>query len=147
MKKLILTLMISVIGLTLCNPAHANSRRAIQKKLTISGVDVTATNIANGNTVTTDGLFQTNNVGFSSMILLMSGDVAITYEVSKDNINWYPPYTTSGTTLTDASGIVSSVTANRWIVLPSKLAPYIRYKFTSTGASSITADTIWQDEY
>lgn len=126
-------------------PAFAG-KRATSKTLTISSVPISSYAIGSGLTVTSDSVYQSGNVGFASMILLVSGTVTVSQQVSQDASNWYTPYTTDGTSLTSSGGIVSSLNANRWIILPAKLSPYVRYIFASTGASTITAKTIWQDE-
>lgn len=141
MKKLLILALLLLLPLT----AHAG-KQATTKLLTASDQIISSYAISNGITVTTDSIYQPGNVGFSSMALDVSGNVAVSYQVSKDGTKWYSPYTTDGASLTDVSGIVTSVTADRWIILTAKLAPYVRYKFTSTGSSTITATLVWQDE-
>lgn len=139
MKKLIVFL----IAISFCLSAEAGVR-ATQKVLTISGTAISGTAVGSGVTVTSDSLYQTGNVGYSSMLLLVSGQVDISYQVSRDGSNWYTPYTTDGSSLTAVGGIASNVTADRWIVLPTRLAPYVRYIFAADSSSTISSNVIWQ---
>lgn len=141
MKKFIIIVLLLII------PSIAFAgKKATSKNLTTSGVLISSYAISNGSTVTSDSIYQPGNVGFSSLVMNVSGNIAISYQVSKDNSNWFDPYTTDGASLTNVGAIVSSITADRWIILTAKLAPYIRYKFISTGSSTISANVIWQDE-
>lgn len=142
MRKILLVLLAIIF---LSTPAYAG-KRATSKTLTISNVPISATVVGAGVTVTSDSLLQTGNVGFSSLILDVSGNIAVSYQVSRNGSTWYTPYTTDGSSLTAAGTIASSVTANRWIVLPTKLAPYVRFVFASTGSSTISSTYVWQDE-
>lgn len=142
MKILNLLVLFVLIGLS---PSWA-AKRAEVKQLTISGVAVNAYAIGSGVTVTSDSVYQTGNLGFLALATQVSGNVGITYQVSYDNINWWTPYTTSSGSLTAAGTIATSITSNTWIVATAVLAPYMRFIYASTGSSTITADTLWQDE-
>lgn len=140
MRKIILIL----IFLAICNPAFA-MKKATSQKLKISNAPITDY-VVSGTTVTSDSLYQTGNVGFTSLLVKVSGTISIAYQVSNDGSVWYTPYTTDGTTLTSAGAIATGVTADRWIILTAKLAPYIRFSFTSAGSSTISATAIWQND-
>lgn len=142
MKILKLLVIFLLIGLV---PAFA-AKRAEVHQLTVGGVAVNGYVIGSGNTVTSDSVYQTGNLGFLSLATQVSGNVGITYQVSYDNLNWWTPYTTSTGTLTSIGTIATSITSNRWIIAIAVLAPYTRFVYTSTGSSTITADTLWQDE-
>lgn len=141
MKKIILILAVLLISTNVWA-----GKKATQKTLTISSVPVSAYVIANGVTATSDSVYQAGNVGFAALLMKVSGTIDVSYEVSRDSSEWYPPYTTDGSSLTAANTVVTGLTANRWIILTAKLAPYIRFKFTSTGSSTISSYYVWQDE-
>ena len=119
-------------------------KKAQTKQLTSSGVNILSTTTSNP--ITSDGVYQSGNLGFMSLVVNITGNVSISYQLSFDNINWFTPSTTDGTNLTSAGGIVTSLTTNAWIVLTAMLAPYVRFIFTPSGSSTITANTLWQDE-
>ncbi len=120
-------------------------KKSQRKRLTVAGVDLSAT-VVNNASITTDGVYQPGNIGFMSLVSKITGNVAITYQISFDNITWFTPSTTDGTTLTSVGTIVTGQTSDCWIILRAILAPWIRFVFTSTGSSTITGDAIWQDE-
>lgn len=125
-------------------------KRVQRKRLTqtVAGVttnikDVVVTN----STVTTDGVFQSGNWGFMSLVnKIAGGAIAITYQLSYDGSTWFTPSTTDGTTLTAAGTIVAAATSDCWIILNARMAHYIRFIYTVTGTSTLTADALWQDE-
>ena len=145
MRILKLLFVFLLIGLV---PAFANQKRTEVKQLTVGGVAINGTAIAANNTVTSDSIYQSGNEGFLALATQIdaSGAVGISYQISYDNVNWWTPYTTSSGTLTAAGTLVTSLTANRWVVATAILAPYMRFVYVSTAASHITADTLWQDE-
>ncbi len=143
MKILKLFLLFMLIGLS---PSWA-AKRAEVKQLTVGGVAVNGYSIGSGVTVTSDSVYQTGNLGFLAIATQVIGNVSINYQVSYDNINWWTPYTTSSGSVTSAGLIASSITSNTWIISTAVLAPYMRFIYASTGGlSTITADTLWQDE-
>ncbi len=142
MRILKLAILFLLIGLA---PVWA-AKRAEVKQLTIGGVAVNGYAIGSGATVTSDTVYQNGNLGFMALATQVSGNVGITYQVSYDNNLWWTPNTTSAGTLTAAGTIATSITSNSWIITTAVLAPYLRFVYASTGASTITADTIWQDE-
>lgn len=142
MKILKLAILFLLIGLSTSWAA----KRAEVKQLTIGGVNVNGYVIPSGLTVTSDSVYQTGNLGFLSLATQVSGNVGISYQVSYDNNLWWTPNTTSGGTLTAAGTLATSITAKQWIITTFVLAPYLRFIYSSTGSSTITADTLWQDE-
>lgn len=142
MRILKLLVLFMLVGLI---PAFA-AKRAEVHELTIGGVRANGYAISSGATVTSDSVYQTGNLGFLAIVTQVNGTVGITYQVSYDNNTWWTPYTTSAGTLTAAGNIATSINANTWIISTAVLAPYMRFIYSSTGASTITADTLWQDE-
>lgn len=141
MKKIFL---ITLLLIAMSGQAFA-MKKVTSQKLKISGVPITDT-VINGVTVTSDSVYQTGNVGFSALLTKVSGSINISYQVSNDNSNWYTPYTTDGSTLTSAGAIATAVTADRWIILTARMAPYIRFIFVSAGSSTISSTAIWQND-
>lgn len=145
MRKFNLVIVSLLALIILSTPAFAG-KRVTSKKLLISGAPITDYAIGSGATVTTDSLYQSGNVGFTSLLTKVSGSVTISYQVSNDNSNWYTPYTTDGSSLTAAGAIASAITTDRWVILTAKLAPYVRFIYASSGSSTISSTAIWQDE-
>lgn len=142
MRTLKLLVLFLLIGLV---PAFAAKKSEV-KNLTIGGTAVNAYVISSGATVTSDSLYQPGNLGFLSLATKVSGNVSISYQVSYDNVTWWTPYISSSGTLTSIGTIVSSITADSWIISTAVLAPYTRFIYASTGSSTITANALWQDE-
>lgn len=139
MRKIIL-----VIALFLFSAQAEAGLKVTQKQLTISGSPVSNYAVGSGVTVTSDSIYQTGNVGYGSMLLLVSGSVNASFQVSRDGSNWYTPYTTDGVSLTAAGSIVSTLTDDSWIVLPIRMAPYVRFVFQANSSSTISANYQWQ---
>ncbi|MCK4248679.1 MAG: hypothetical protein KAX15_02760 [Candidatus Omnitrophica bacterium] len=85
-------------------------------------------------TYTSNGVSTVWSNGFCSLLVKTSaGSLAISFEVSDDNVDWYTPKDTSGNDL----GIIETALASgKWIVFPPQIAQYIRFKFVITGADS-----------
>jgi len=151
MKILRLALLFLLIGLV---PAFAAPKRVELHKLTISGTAVDTYLIASSQTVTTDSIYISGNNGYQSLVVTTGGNngaVTIDTQVSYDNTNWFTPYSMNSPTndtLTAQGRIADGITANRWIILPWTLSPYVRFKFAvgSVTNDTITAETLWQDE-
>lgn len=140
MKKLFLSMLVLlVLGST------AFASRTTYKTLRISGAEINSYAIPSGATITSDSVYQAGNIGYGSLLTSVSGNVTISQQVSIDGTNWFTPYTTDGSTLTTAGTIASAVTADRWIILTAKLAPYVRFVYASSGASTITSKYVWQN--
>lgn len=140
LKFLLLFLLIGII------PALAAPNRVEIKQLTVSGIPVTGDSLSNGQQLVSDSIYQMGNNGFLSVATQVSGNVSLSYQVSYDNINWWTPNTSSSGTLTSIGTIATSLTSNTWVISQAVMAPYMRFIYTSTGSSVITADALWQDQ-
>lgn len=101
------------------------------------------------NSVTTTAAIKTrDNVGNMSFVITVSGgNVQVTQQVSLDNVIWFAPSTTDGTTLTSVPGVVSSLATSSWIVLTSRMAPYTRFLISPvSGTPVVTAQIAYQSE-
>jgi hypothetical protein len=146
MRKILVGLMALCL---MAGTAHATAFRVNSQLLKVSGVPMNNYTIATSSTVTRDSVYQMGNVGFQSLATMVRGanaSITITYQVSYDNANWFTPYNTASGVLTSAATISTSQSADRWIVAPAMLAPYIRFNFAqgAGGTGTITADTLWQ---
>lgn len=141
MKILKLLILFILLGINISFAAV----RTEYKNLTIAGAPVIAYNISSGATVTSDSVYESGAYNYNGLATIVNGSVKITYQASYDNINWWTPNTTSAGTLTATGVLATSVTSNTWVSFPAVVAPYIRFNYQSTGASSITAETLWQD--
>ena len=146
MKKIIM----GVIALCLMTGvANATAFRVNDVRLKVSGTPINNLVIATSSTVTSDSVYENGNVGFQSIATMVRGtnaSVTISYQVSNDNSTWWTPYNTNLGVLSSAATLSTSQTADRWVVVPAMLAPYIRFQFVqgSGGTATITADTLWQ---
>jgi len=92
----------------------------------------------------TDEIEQAYSKGHCSLLVLTSaGSLAITYEVSDDNVSWYTPKDTDGNAL---NVIATAMTANTWVVFSPTLAEYVRFKFILTGSNSTVTAIFTQME-
>jgi len=74
--------------------------------------------------------------GYASLLVASSaGSLAIAYEVSYNGQDWYTPVDTDGNDLSVVYAALT-VTAGAWISFGPIAAPYLRFKFTLTGANS-----------
>lgn len=122
-------------------------KKVENKQLTVSGVNLKAYSTTNNGTVTTDGVYQSGNLGFLTLALqVTAGSLAVSYQISFDNVTWFTPYSTDGTNLTAIGNIAAAVTTNVWVVLQALLGHYVRFVFVSTGVSTFSANALWQDE-
>ena len=143
MKKILISLGIILV---LAGRAYAGNNINIQQ-LRISGVPISDKALTSGVMVTSDSVRIKGNTGFSALVMECSGDVDITFQVSTDGTTWYSPYTTDGSSLTAAYEIVTALDADRWIVLPTRLAPYVRFRFDPDATSTISATYLYQEGY
>lgn len=145
MKKLILGLFL-LIGLgqnCFASSALFNTMDSILNDS--SGTLMKSYAIGSGATVNSAAIQQNDNSGYGALVVTITGNVAISLQVSNDNATWYTPYTTSGTTLTSVGPIVSALTSTRWIVITPQLAQYIRFVFVDSGSgSTVTVHYIYQ---
>lgn len=109
----------------------------------ISKADIKATALSNGTTYYTDPIQTKYSKGWSVLLVLLTGgsdSVTISLEVSDDGGTFYSPYTTDGSSLTDAGGIATSLTTSSWIDISSRvrLAPWCRFKIVAGANSTMT---------
>ena len=75
----------------------------------------------------------------SLLVVTSAGSLALTYQVSDDETNWYDPEDTAGAAL---GGINAAVTVgSNWIVFNPSLARYTRIVAVLTGANSTVSMT------
>ena len=145
--KIFKTILMSLLLICLIMPtAYARKFVQINPMVDSSGTALESYSMTNQVKVTTSGIDVEQNTGFNSILVLCSGDVDLSYQISMDNTNWYYPYTTDGSTLTSAATIATAITSNRWIVFPARLAKYIRFFFEPDSASTVSAYLIYQEE-
>lgn len=90
------------------------------------------------------GINQKYSKGHCALLVLTSaGSLAITFELSDDDINYYVPYDSNGNAL---NSIATTLIANRWIIFVPQLANYIRFKFVLTDSNSTVSATYKQME-
>lgn len=141
MKKIFL--LVGIISLLAFN-VYAAKNANWQTLNTSSGTPISS--LAIDSTQFTEAIRNSSNVGYSSLLLEVSGQVDVTYQLSNDGSNWWTPYTTDGSTLTAAGSIASNLTASRWIILNYRVAPYIRFILSEDSASTVSAYYIQQHE-
>ena len=92
----------------------------------VSGVIIDDTYMAIGESVTTDGIIITENVGFAavSLDLTPGSDVDVSFQVSHDDITYWTPKDTSNATLGDIS---TAITEDRWIRFTPQPDKFMRF--------------------
>src|SRR3990167_7056403 len=123
-----------ILVILLLGQGISSATNFINKTKLISDVDNTLIDdyvINSDVTVTTESVEQRNNNGFANLLITGIGDLDVSIETSIDGTNWYTPYTTDGTTLTAAGTIVDSWLTDKWIILTSRMADYVKFKFLS----------------
>ena len=74
--------------------------------------------------------------GYTALLVLTTaGSLTITFEVSADGLTFYTPYDPDDNNL---GAVVTSLTSDRWINFPPRIANYIRFKAVIAGANSTT---------
>lgn len=101
-------------------------------------------------TYTSSGIKVDRVGGFTSLLVKTStGTLAITYQVSTDNTNWYTPYDTDGNAL---NVIATAMGSNTWVEFDPTIAQYVRFVFVLTvenpaftAASTVSAYLIYNE--
>ena len=155
MKRLLIALI--MVGL-LCSPAHA--KRFFVQELEIkaaSGVTfATSHAMASGTGIYTAPLIVDNNVGFATLYvdgrgqngLGTASDVDISVEYSMDGINFYTAYTSdmAGTITAEGNLVTAQGTTERWIIVPVRMAKFLRFLFDPDAESMLRAKLIYQQQ-
>ena len=81
--------------------------------------------------------------GYSAVLVSTTDSITLTLEVSLDNVNFYTPYSSDKN---DLGYIVSGLTANRYIVINTCLAKFMRFKMVVNANSTTTLKFIQQEE-
>jgi hypothetical protein len=152
MKKLLLTLI--VLGL-FCSPAHAK-RYFIEEPEVIAASGVTfraSHSMASGTGIYTAPIVVDKNVGFTTLYVdgrcnSCTTDVDISAQYSMDGVNFYTAYTTNmdGTITAEGNIVTALGNVERWIVVPVRMAKFMRFLFDPDAASTIRAELIYQQQ-
>lgn len=144
--KRFLSIIAVIAMIFLSSPAYAVKNMSWNTLEDINGTAISSYALT-GDYVASTAINNSNNAGYSSFYLsITSGQVDIHWQVSYDGITWESPYTTDGSSLTAVGSIASNVTASRWIVLPYRAAPYIRFLIYKDTNANISAYYIQQNE-
>lgn len=131
-----------ILPLVFCASAQAGYMINSKNLVAASNDTVISTYPVGTSTVTSKGVHQPNNEGYSNLLVVVpAGSVTVDIQVSQNGTTYYDPYTTDGSSLTDASQIVTGLTASRWITLSAKMAPYVRFVFTGASADTVISAT------
>lgn len=149
LRKIITAIMILTLSATV-SYAQRGTNLVHSQQLAVSGTAVSSYALTTGTLVSTDSIDTRASNGYAALLIDVSGgsdDLDIYFQVSKDGTNWFYPYTTDGSSLTNASGVAVAVTADRWIDISSrvKIAPFIRFQFDPDANSTITATYLQQE--
>ncbi len=94
--------------------------------------------LANGSTTYTESLPFSHSDGFTALLIKTDDSITITFEVSVDGENWYPPYDVDGTLL---DPVVTTLSADRWVMFAPQIAGLVRFKVVAN-ADVITSLTL-----
>ncbi len=150
-KKLIGTFCL-LACLLFTQPCFAVKIAVYKGVLDASGNLLSNYNISAGNTVYSEPINVTNNVGYCTVIITENnssglGSIDLSVEYSVDGTNWYTAYTSSGGVLTADDKIVSALqNSTRWIVYTPRLSRLMRYKIYANADSTVTLIHIQQEE-
>ncbi len=151
MKKLILTAITIGLFLSLAFPASARQYATSGTILNdVTGTSLDDFALTSGSAVYTEAVNVTNNIGFASLLITEdksggAGDVDISIEYSEDGKNFYTAYTTNGSGTLTAEGLIVEGLQNvtRWIILPIRMAKFIRLKLDPDANSEVTVRFIY----
>jgi len=143
-----------MVGL-LCSPAHAK-RFFVQEEeiIAASGVTFAASHsMASGTGIYTAPIIVDNNVGFATLYVDGRGngfatDVDISVEYSMDGINFYTAYTSdmAGTITAEGNLVTAQGVTERWIIVPVRMAKFMRFLFDPDAESMLRAKLIYQQQ-
>ena len=81
--------------------------------------------------------------GFCGMLMIVGGvSTTVTQQVSLDGSTFYDPVDSDGNAL---GQVCSAITADAYHQFSPVIAPYIRFKFVTTGASVTAAKLVSQE--
>lgn len=89
------------------------------------------------------GLKVDKSNGYSGILIKTTDEISLSLEVSLDNVTFYTPYTADKN---DLGYIISGLTADRFIVITTCLAKYIRFKMVVSADSTTSLTFIQQEE-
>ena len=152
MRRILIALI--MIGL-FCSPAHA--KRFFVEEVhfsAASGVTFAASHaMASGTGIYTEAIIVDNNVGFATLYVDGRGngvtsDVDISVEYSMDGINFYTAYTSdmAGTITAEGNLVTAQGLTERWIIVPVRMAKFMRFLFDPDALSTIRAKLIYQQQ-
>jgi len=110
------------------------------------GAELAAATVGIATTVYSETIKLEKNLGYNGLLVVGTGGMAITYEVSFDGgTTFYPPYDTDGSLIDNI--IAAWDGSQNAIVFEPVLNIHMRIKFVGgVGASSITVDHIYAEE-
>jgi hypothetical protein len=112
--------------------------------LDASGVEWTSKAVlAATGTYYSTGIRVDKSNGYSAILISTTDSITLTLEVSLDNVTFYTPYSSDKN---DLGYIVSGLTADRYIVINTCLAKFIRFKMVVHANSTTTLKFIQQEE-
>ena len=137
-----------LLGLLLCLVSTSYAERRLAGKAALedsaNGVWINLAMSSTTATYTSSGVNISNCSGFTSLIVYTSsGSIAVDYQVSLDNTNWFTPYDVDGSAL---NTVYAAITDNIWIEFDPTLTKYIRFVFTLTVADSTVSAYILKQE-
>jgi hypothetical protein len=100
--------------------------------------DTLASQSINGTVYSTGELFRFAK-GYTAMEIITTGAVTVTQQCSTDNVTYYDPVDYNGTAL---GAIASSVSSSSYIQFSPVISKYIRFKFVTTSAKTVSAKLI-----
>ena len=142
-----------MVGL-FCSPAHAKRFFVEEPPIkSSSGLRMGGHYLASGEALYSAAIPVPNNVGFASLLIVedfgdTAGDVDISVQYSIDGVNFYTAYTTdmAGTVTAEGNIVTGIGNESRWIVIPVRMAKFLRFLFDADSISQITAKLIYQQQ-
>jgi len=113
--------------------------------LSVGGTKVDAYSLTLGTGVYSDGILNFYNTGHAGLLFeSLSGtdDVDISFQVSQDNIKWWDPVDTNGTSL---GSIYTAAGSDLYIAFSPLAAKYIRFFLDPDANSIVTVRYLFQE--
>jgi hypothetical protein len=114
------------------------------------GVPINAYAIASAAEAYSEPIPVDRNVGQSmALLMLCTGDIDISYELSVDGVNFYAPEIVDGVGGSTTGGkVIDNLTADAWLDMADVIKPaaFLRFKFEANSNSTISSTLIFQEE-
>ena len=108
-----------------------------------NGSNIDSTALTAGTTYNSEPIRPHFSRGKAALLLLTTGSITVTYQVSSNGADWYNPYDVDGTTV---NGIAQDLEDNRWIAFEPVPCEWMRIVIVCNTTSTVSAIYHHQEE-